>query len=579
MAKADRAAGKGRRVGRRDVVKRIAVAAVAGAAGLAESEAQAPRDISKDDIAAALKLSGREYGEAERELMARRAGRTRDNLRAIRGVDTGATEPATHFDPRLPGMKVPSGKSSLRISRGPLPAWDGKPESLAFATVVELSRLLKARKITSLALTRKYLERLKRIGPRLNCVVTLTEERALEQAARADREIAAGKYRGPLHGVPWGAKDLLATRGIRTTWGAKPYEEQVFDYDAAVVRRLEDAGAVLVAKLTTGELALGDLWFGGRTLNPWNPQRGSSGSSAGPGSATAAGLVGFSIGSETHGSIVSPSIENGVTGLRPTYGRVPRSGAMTLAWTLDKLGPMCRGVEDCALVLAAIHGPDAQDGSVADVPFRWNPTASLASLRIGIDTAAFAEVEKNEKRASIYAEALRQLRSLGIEPRPVKLPEQTPAYRALIGTILDAEAAASFSKLTESGRVSLLARQEAWPNTFRVGATIPAVDYLQALRVRRQLQHAMAEVFRDLDLYVTVPHLGPTMAYTNLTGYPSLVTRCGMLDGLPQSLEFIGALYREDAILRAGMAFEQATPWHAQHPDTERLPARADARE
>lgn len=561
-----------RRLRRRELVKHIVTVAVTGGAGLTAARAQ-DAEITPGDFAAATKLSGRSYTEAERALMARRASGMRDNLRAVRAAVAGETwEPATRFDPRLPGMQFPSGKSASRVSRGPAPAYRGDPETLAFAMVVELSRLLRARKVTSTELTRMYLERLKRHGPGLNCVVTLTEELALEQAARADAEIGRGEYRGPLHGVPWGAKDLLATKGIRTTWGAKPYEHQVLQYDATVVRRLEEAGAVLLAKLTLGELAQGDVWFGGRTLNPWNTQRGSSGSSAGPGSATAAGLVGFSIGSETLGSIVSPSVENGVTGLRPTFGRVSRYGAMTLAWTLDKLGPMCRGVEDCALVLAAIHGPDGRDSTVVDVPFRWNPSADLGKIRAGIDQAAFDAVQKEEKRRRIYADIPAQLRKLGLELRPVTLPTQTPAYRALAGLTIDVESATSFTRLTESGELSLLARQGegSWPNTFRVGSTVPAVDYLQALRVRRQLQEEMARALADVDLYVTVPFAGPTLAYTNLTGHPSLILRCGMLDGLPQSLEIIGGLYQEAAMLRVGLAYEQATGWHTLRPDLQK---------
>jgi Asp-tRNA(Asn)/Glu-tRNA(Gln) amidotransferase A subunit family amidase len=501
--------------------------------------------------------------------MARRAAGVRTNLQAVRKAPvTETTEPAALFSARLPTTLVPSGKSGARVSAGPLPAYSGGVERLAFATVAELSRLLRARKVTSVQLTRMYLERLKQHGPRLNCLVTVTEEPALRQAEQADRELAAGKVRGPLHGIPWGAKDILATRGIRTTWGAYPFAEQVFDYDATVVERLEAAGAVLVAKLSTGELALGDLWFGGRTLNPWNTERGSSGSSAGPGSAVAAGLVGFAIGSETLGSIVSPSVENGVTGLRPTFGRVSRFGAMTLAWSMDKLGPMCRGVEDCALVLAAIQGPDGRDGTVEDVPFRWDPALPLKTVRVGYDRAAF-EARRDPERQKVYAEVLTGLRRLGIEPVPVTLPAQRPEYGPLAGITIDVESAASFSTLTESGRLNQLARQSdgSWPNTFRVGSTIPAVDYLQALRVRRLLQREMEAALKDVDVYVTVPFAGPNLVYTNLTGHPTMITRCGFANGLPVSVEFVGNLFREAELLRVAFAYEQATEWHRRHPD------------
>lgn len=563
-------------VARRTVLKTIVAAGVSGPAALAApAPAPAQPEVAPADIAAADRLAGRTYSDAERQLMGRRAARMRNSLQAVRAhaLDESAV-PATVFDPRLPGTRVPRGKSACRLSAGRMPAYSGKPESLAFATVVELSRLLKARRITSTALTRMYLERLKRLGPRLNCVVTLTEERALEQAARADREIAAGQYRGHLHGIPWGAKDLLATRGIRTTWGAKPYEHQLFDYDATVVERLEEAGAVLLAKLSMGELALGDVWFGGTTRNPWRPEQGSSGSSAGSGSATAAGLVGFAIGTETLGSIVGPSVRNGVTGLRPTFGRVSRHGAMALSWTMDKIGPMCRGVEDCALVLSAIHGPDGRDGTVADVPFRWDPTTPLAALRVGIDTAAFEQIEKDNARRGTYAQALADLRDLGVHLRPVTLPRSTEAFGALPGLMIDVEGAAAFAGLTASGQLDLLARQTetSWPNTFRVGSTVPACDYLQALRVRRQLQYQMAAALADVDVYVTIPFIGPSLSYTNLTGHPSLITRCGMRDGQPESIEFIGGLYQEAALIRIGLAYERATSWHTEWPDTEKIP-------
>lgn len=562
-----------RGVRRRDVVKGVVATSIAGGAALAAQPPPAPAagPITAADVAAADRLTGRSYSEAERELMAKRAPRVRDRLKAIRAATRADfPPPAIHFDPRLPGARYPTGASSCVVSRGATPRVPADLEQLAFATVVELGRLLNARKVTSTALTRMYLERLKRYGPKLLCVVTLTEERALEQAARADREIAAGNYRGPLHGIPWGAKDLLATKGIRTTWGARPYEQQVFDEDATVVKRLEAAGAVLLAKLSMGELALGDVWYGGTTKNPWRPKQGSSGSSAGSGSATAAGLAGFAIGTETLGSIVSPSVVNGVTGLRPTFGRVSRQGAMALAWSLDKIGPMCRGVEDCAVVFSAIHGPDGHDATVTDVPFRWNPRAALAGLRVGLDAAAFQEAGKEPERKAIYDAALETLRRLGVQPKPVTLPKRTPAYDALPLTI-DVEGAASFQQLVESGRASMLERQGegAWPNTFRVGSTVPAADYIQLMRVRTQLQREMAEVFRDVDLYLNVPFAGSTMLYTNFTGHPSLITRCGMRDGLPQSLEFVGDLYKEAEILRLALAFEQATEWHRQWPELE----------
>jgi Asp-tRNA(Asn)/Glu-tRNA(Gln) amidotransferase A subunit family amidase len=556
-------------------LKTIVAAGVAGSAGATLAQPSADEAITGADLAAADRLAGRTHTEAERALMARRAGRTRDSLRAVRAFPlTERDAPALEFDPRLPGTPTPTGTSESRMSGGPLPAYSGQPETLAFAPVVDLARLVQARKVTATDLTRMYLDRLKRLGPRLNCVVTLTEPLALDQAARADQEIAAGRYRGPLHGIPWGAKDLLATKGIRTTWGAKPFENQVFDHDATVVRRLEDAGAVLVAKLALGELAQGDRWFGGLTRNPWKPDQGSSGSSAGPGSATAAGLVAFAIGSETLGSIVSPSVVNGVTGLRPTFGRVPRTGSMTLCWSMDKLGPMCRGVEDCALVLAAIFGPDGGDRSVPPIPFCWDPTRALREIRVGFDRAAFSAVEQDTRRGPAYLAVLETLRQLGLRLAPVSLPPPDPAYSALPGLTIGVESAAAFQQLCDSGQLDLLAGQGegGWPNTLRVGATIPAADYLQGLRVRRRLMEAMAAALRAVDVYVAIPFAGPSLAYTNLTGHPSLITRCGMLEGLPLSVEFIGGLYQEASLLRVALAYEQATAWHRQWPDTDKIP-------
>jgi Asp-tRNA(Asn)/Glu-tRNA(Gln) amidotransferase A subunit family amidase len=564
-----------KRLTRRQAIGQTLGAMTVGAAGIQAQTPTPDNAITPADIAISDKVAGRSYSEPERTLMARSLGRIRDSLKAFREVELdNRVEPAALFDPLLPGASVPKGRSRFRLSKGPTLTVSHLTSTLPFSSAVELSRLLKSGWFTSTTLTKMYLERLKKYGPRLNCVVTLTEDLALEQAARADREIASGKYRGPLHGIPWGAKDLLATKGVRTTYGAKPYENQVFDYDATVINRLEQAGAILVAKLSMGELAMGDRWFGGLTRNPWKPETGSSGSSAGPGSATAAGLVGFSIGTETLGSIVSPSVVNGVTGLRPTYGRVSRYGAMALVWTMDKIGPMCRSVEDCAMVFNAIHSPDGLDRTVVDAPFSWNPNKPLTDLKVGIDSAAFELIEKNEARKGIYADVKATLEKLGIRLIPVKLPPTNPAYQALAGIIIDVESAASFQMLTTSGKLDQLAQQGAgsWPNTFRIGSTIPASDYIQAMRIRTKLQQEMAEALKEVDLYVTIPFAGPSLAYTNLTGHPTLVTRCGMLNGLPQMVEFIGQLYREDAILRVANAYEQATEHHKLWPDTEKIP-------
>ena len=443
--------------------------------------------------------------------------------------------------------------------------------------------------MTSVELTQMYLRRLHKWGPRLLCVVSLCDDLALSQAARADSEIGRGAIRGPLHGVPYAVKDLFSARGTRTTFGAKPYENQHIAVDSAVVERLENAGCVLLGKLSMGELAMGDVWFGGTTRNPWQPSAGSSGSSAGSASATAAGLVGFSIGTETLGSITSPCGVCGTTGLRPTFGSVSRRGAMPLSWTMDKIGPITRSVEDAALVFAVIHGPDGKEETdksvVSDVPFRWEPKSKLGKLRVGIDQTALDYLDKQTEpepgsRAQIWRDALSVLEKMGVHPVPVALPAQNPAYNALAGLIIDVEGAAAFADLTERGGLRELAQQDDWnwPNTFRAGATIPAADYVQALRVRSHLQHEMAKATQNVDVYITFPHVGPSLVYTNLTGHPTVITRCGMTKDkesetdLPALIEFTGNLFREDAALRLAYAFEQATDWHKQWPDTEKLP-------
>jgi Asp-tRNA(Asn)/Glu-tRNA(Gln) amidotransferase A subunit family amidase len=409
-----------------------------------------------------------------------------------------------------------------------------------------------------------YLARLKKYGPRLECVITLTEELALAQAKRADEEIAAGRYRGPLHGIPYGAKDLLATKGIRTTWGSKPYIDQIPDHDATVIERLEQAGAVLVAKLTLGELAWGDVWFGGKTRNPWNYEQGSSGSSAGSASATAAGLVGFSIGTETWGSIISPSTRCGVAGLRPTYGRVSRAGAMALSWSMDKIGSICRSVEDCALVFEAICGPDGKELTVVDLPFNWDPAADLKTIRVGYLKKAFEEDSKTKKNDQA---ALEVLRSAGIELVPFELPSDLPIQPLAI--ILSVEAAAAFDELTRSNRDDLMARQErnAWPNAFRAARFIPAVEYIQANRVRTLLMEEMAERMKAVDVYVAPSSDDDNGLLANLTGHPAVVVPNGFDEkGSPTSISFIGGLNEEAKTLRVALAYEQATDFHTKHP-------------
>ena len=562
-----------KKLARRDLIINAALGAVA----MKTKAEEPPKPVLPTDaeIVATDKTLAHNYTEAERKLMAKPLDDIRGQFKDIRSVAlTQLDEPATHFQPLRPDVKSQKG-SIVGISKGKAIDYHGDAESLAFFSVVELSRLIRAKKISSLELTRMYIARLKKYGPILHCVINLTEELALKQAARADKEIAEGKYRGALHGIPWGAKDLLATNGIPTTWGAKPFEHQIFDYDATVVERLEAAGAVLVAKLSMGELAMDNVWFGGPTLCPWDTKQGSSGSSAGPGSATAAGLVGFSIGSETLGSIVSPSVRNGVTGLRPTYGRVSRHGAMPLCWTMDKLGPMCRGVEDAALIFHAIHGTDGHDVTCVDRPFRWNPNSNLADLRVGVNSASFEALKKGKDtdRVKTYDDALAEIKKLGITLKPIDLPKMNPGYDAIADIIIGVEGAASFAELNMSGRLSELAQQapDSWPTIFRVGSTIPGSDYVNALRLRARLQQEMNAVMKDIDVLISVPLEGPAIYITNLTGHPTVVTRCGTNKNMPESIEFIGGLDQEAAILRLAHAYEKATLHHKQWPDMSKV--------
>ena len=437
-------------------------------------------------------------------------------------------------------------------------------EELAFWPVTRIAELLRTRQVSSVELTRMYLDRLERYGPKLECVITLTDDLAMKQARRADAEIARGHYRGPLHGIPWGAKDLLAEDQYRTTWGAKPFEDQVMDEDATVVSRLEQAGAVLVAKLTLGALAQGDVWYGGRTRNPWNLEQGSSGSSAGAAAATVAGLVGVSIGSETLGSIVSPSTRCGATGLRPTFGRVSRYGAMALSWSMDKLGPLCRTVEDCALVLSAIHGADGKDPTARDVPFDWDPDVPLSSLRVGYYKSAF-DAERRTKEFD--DQALEVLRSLGVNPIPIELPDSFPIGALRI--ILSVEAAAAFDELTRSGRDDLLVRQGrgAWPTSFRQSRLVPAVEYIQANRARTMVMGAMEAVMEGIDLFITPSFGGSVLLTTNLTGHPSITLPSGLRDdGTPVSISFIGNLFGEAKMLAVAKRYQDATGHHLRQP-------------
>ena len=522
------------------------------------------KKVTSKDIESAEKISGLRFTGKERKMMLKGLRRNLDRYEELRGVLLeNHVPPAIQFSPVLPGMSLSKESIPISISTDPDIQVPQHIEDLAFYPITTLAQLIRSRKITSVELTSMYLDRLKKYGPQLDCIITLTEELALKQAKKSDEEIAAGHYRGPLHGIPWGAKDLLATKGIRTTWGAMPYKDQIIDADATVVKRLEEAGAVLVAKLTMGALAMGDVWYGGKTKNPWNLEQGSSGSSAGSAAATSAGLVGFAIGTETLGSIVSPSTRCGVTGLRPSYGRVSRYGAMALSWSMDKIGPICRTVEDCALVFHVIHGPDGKDLTVIDVPFGWNPSSDLRSIRVGYLKKAFEQKSRNQKNDQAALEAMR---SLDIELIPFELPE-FPA-RA-ISFILSAEAAAAFDELTRSGKDDLLVRQGrgAWPNSFRQARFIPAVEYIQANRLRTLLMQKMTELMKEVDVFITPTYGGNNLLITNLTGHPAVVVPNGIDDkGNPTSISFIGGLFEEGKALRVAKAYQDATGFHLKHP-------------
>jgi Asp-tRNA(Asn)/Glu-tRNA(Gln) amidotransferase A subunit family amidase len=491
--------------------------------------------------------------------------------------------PATVWHPATVGAAVAE-KGRFVRSRGAVPALPAHDEDIAFAPVTHLSRWIETRKLSSERLTRIYLARIRRFDAKLRCVITLTEEHALAQARQADREIASGKYRGPLHGIPYGVKDLLDTAGIRTTWGAEPFRDRVPAKDSTVVAHLNAAGAVLIAKLSLGALALNDIWFGGQTMNPWLLEEGASGSSAGPGAATAAGLVAFSVGSETGGSIVSPSMRCGVTGLRPTYGRVGRSGAMTLCWSLDKLGPMTRSVEDAMLVLNAISGPDA--GDVASVPSKldFDAGAGVRGLKVGY----FPGWMKEAPATDVDRAALAMMQQLGMKAVPVSLPDWP--YQSL-NTVLFAEAAAAFEEITLDGRVDQLRAQvpDAWPNLFREARFLSAVDFVQADRLRRKVAQEMARIFREVDLLL-VPSLRDEMlTISNFTGHPSLTLRTGSVEvsqarsdwapnpalplptfkqprRVPHGVTLIGRLFDEGTIARAGLAMEKAAGVSGERP-------------
>ena len=531
--------------------------------------------FGKDALKGAEQVAGLAFTDAEEDLALPGATRNLEAFEKLRQLDVPLdTEPAVTFRPYLPGTR-PRGRSTrnavLRVTPATAIRVTPRLDALAFEPVTVLSRLVRSGRVTSTDLTTMYLARLKSYGPPLHCVVTLTEDLALAQAAAADRDLKRGRYRGALHGIPWGAKDLLATKGIRTTWGAKPFEHQVIDMDATVVERLREAGAVLAAKLSMGSLAQGGVWFDGTTRNPWKPDTGSSGSSAGPASATAAGLVGFAIGTETRGSIITPASICGVVGLRPTYGRVSRHGAMALSWTMDKIGPMCRSVEDCALVLNAIYGADGHDESVVDAPFAWNPDVRLAGLRLGYVATEFQGSLANPNASpKLLKDALDVFAAAGATPVPMAMPDfPTDA----INFILAAEAAAAFDDLTRSKGIDQLTEQTpaSWPNTFRTSRFIPAVEYIRAQRARTLLMRKMDELMMRYDVCLAPARGSASLPITNLTGHPAVCLKNGFVDGMPQSLMVTGRLYDEATLLRVALAYEQKTEWRTRHPSLDQI--------
>ncbi len=525
------------------------------------------KSITVKMLKEAEQLAGLEFTDEERELMIEGLNSYIEKYEELRKVPIDNNiPPALYFNPVLPGMKFEKNSKPIKISDIQVSEVPSNLENLAFLPVTHLSKLIRLKKVSSTELTKMYLSRLKKYDSKLHCIVTLTEELALKQAKRADEEIAKGIYRSPLHGIPCGVKDLFSTKGIKTTWGAAAYKDQLIDEDATVIERLENAGAVLTAKLTLGALAMGDVWFGGKTRNPWNPEEGSSGSSAGPGAATAAGLVGFSIGTETNGSILSPSLRCGVTGLRPTYGRVSRYGAMALSWSMDKIGPICRSVEDCAIVLDSIYGPDGKDLSVADIPFNWDCKTDIKNLRIGYIKSGFEDEKKDKELRDNDKATLEKMEALGFKLKPVELPDYPISA---LNFILSVEAAAAFDELTRSDRDDLLVRQGkgGWPNNFRKARMIPAVEYVLANRVRTLVMKAMEKLMNDIDIYIVPVHGTDNSTLTNLTGHPAISVPNGFTaKGTPTGISFTGKLYNEAELLAVAKAYQDSTDFHLKHP-------------
>jgi Asp-tRNA(Asn)/Glu-tRNA(Gln) amidotransferase A subunit family amidase len=538
----------------------------------------------------ALAIAGLEFTEEERQQLVNGVNQNLERYAELRKIAIDPNlAPPLYYSPIVPGTRLDRTPKPFRPSAVPSVKRPADLEDAAFWPIAHLAQLLKTRQVTSTELTRMYLDRLRRYNPLLNFVVTFTDDLALQQAAQADREIAAGRYRGPLHGLPWGCKDIIAVPGYPTQRGSGAFKGQTIDTEATVVRLLREAGAVLLAKLATGELAAGDQWFGGRTNSPWDPKEGSSGSSAGPASATAAGCVAFAIGTETSGSILSPSTICGVTGLRPTFGRVSRFGAMTLSWSQDRLGPLCRTAEDCALVFQAIAKTDEQDLSVVDLPFNYDADIDVRKLRVGYLAPAFGETTRNEDWKRNDARALDEVRALGVKPEPFELP---PMPLNVTGGILGAESGASFDEFLRSGRDRNLTNKSR-ANGFRSSRLVPAVEYLQAQRVRALIMRRFADAVSTFDVYIA-PYIdmraggagresargasGATGApapsairdhfqVANICGYPAVSVPNGFTsDGKPTSITFLGRLYNEAQLLAVARAYQARAGWHLKHP-------------
>lgn len=524
-------------------------------------------EITLEMIAAAERIFGIELTEWERK---RILEGLKENLEAYQGLREQGIDytvmPCMAFNPIPPGMTFSREEKPVRFSQVDVEAPD-QIEDVAYFSVLQLAELLRTRQVTSTQLTEMYLSRLKRYDPQLEFVVTMTEELALEQARRADEEIQAGRYRGPLHGIPYGIKDLFAVKGYPTTWGAEPFKDRVIDLDASVARKLEEAGAVLLAKLTTGTLATGDHWFGGYTRNPWNPKGGAGGSSAGPGAATAAGCVGFSIGTETNGSMISPCAACGVTGLRPTFGRISRHGCMTVSWSFDKVTPICRTVEDCAVVFDAIYGPDETDNTVIDLPFNWDPDRDIRDLRIGYRTMFFegplmpGDAGHNSAVRRENLKVLDFFREQGFDLVPLDF-DVNPS--GAVGLTMMCENAAAADEMFRSNQDDLF-KDQKWPDYWRTHRFVPAVEYLQAARARSLAIEELNKALEEIDVYIEVTWTSCWL--TNVTGHPLVVVPCGFIGATPVSVSFVGKLFGEAELLAVAKAYQDGTGFHLVHPD------------